>query len=205
MFNTQEKRERSLGVKLLLKPHRCFSAKCVTARNPQKPGAHGLARRRGSMSEFGQQLKEKQKIQFSYGLRNNQMRLVFEKAAKHKGSTGKMIMNFLEKRLDNVVYRLGLAMSRSVARQLVGHGHILVNGKRVSAPSALVRVGDVVAVRLQSKDYQIFKNLGEYLKSYNTPVWLSLDKEKLEGKMVSEPKDLEMPFDVNLVVDYYSK
>ena len=157
------------------------------------------------MSEFAQQLREKQKIQFSYGLRDRQMRLVFNRAAKNKGATGKMIMTILEKRLDNAVYRLGLAMSRSVARQLVGHGHILVNGRRVTVPSALVRTGDVIAVRPQSKDYQIFKNLADYWKSYQAPVWLSFDKEKVEGKVVSEPKDLEMPFDVNLVVDYYSK
>ena len=204
MFNTKEKKERSLGVKLFLKPHRCSSPKCVTVRRPTKPGLHGKMRRR-ALSEYGQQLAEKQKIKFAYGIREAQMRKVFESAAKHKGITGEMIINFLERRLDNVVYRLGLALSRSVGRQLVGHGHILVNGRKVTIPSYMVKANDDIAIRPQSKDHPVFKDLAERLKQYEPPIWLFIDKSQLEGKVISLPKDFEIPFDVTLVVDYYSK
>jgi len=204
MFNTKEKKERSLGVKLFLKPHRCNSPKCVTARRPQRPGLHGKAFRR-ALSEFGQQLLEKQKIRFTYGVRERQFEKLFNLAAKNPGVTGPMLMVFLERRLDNVVYRLGLAQSRSVARQLVGHGHIFVNGRRVSIPSYQVKIGDMIVVRPQSKDLSVFKGLADFLKNYDAPVWLVIDKEKLEGKVVSDPKDLDIPFDVNMVVDFYSK
>lgn len=204
MFNTREKKERSLGVKLFLKPHRCSSPKCVTVRRPTKPGLHGKMRRR-ALSEYGQQLAEKQKIKFAYGIREAQMRKVFASAAKHRGITGEMIINFLERRLDNVVYRLGLAPSRSVGRQLVGHGHILVNGRKVTIPSYLIKANDVIVIRPQSKDHPIFKDLSERLKQYEPPIWLFIDKAQLEGKVISLPKDFEIPFDVTLVVDYYSK
>ena len=204
MFNTKEKKERSLGVKLFLKPYRCNSPKCVTARRPQRPGLHGKAFRR-ALSEFGQQLLEKQKIRFTYGVRERQFEKLFNLAAKNPGVTGPMLMVFLERRLDNVVYRLGLAQSRSVARQLVGHGHIFVNGRRVSIPSYQVKIGDMIVVRPQSKDLSVFKGLADFLKNYDAPVWLVIDKEKLEGKVVSDPKDLDIPFDVNMVVDFYSK
>ena len=204
MFNTKEKRERSLGVKLFLKADRCNSPKCVTVRRPQRPGLHGNAYRRQS-SEFGQQLKEKQKIKFVYGIGERQFQNIFNSAAKNPGVTGEMIMKLLEKRLDNVVYRLGLAPSRSVARQLVGHGHVLVNNRRVTIPSCQVKVNDLISIRPQSKDHPILKDLAVRLKNYDPPVWLQLDKEKYESKVIAEPKDLEVPFDVNLVVDYYSK
>ncbi len=203
MFDTREKKERSLGVKLFLKADRCNSAKCVMAKRPHRPGAHGKSYK--SMSEFGQQLKEKQKIRFSYGIRENQMKLIFKKASRNPGITGAMIMNILESRLDNVVYRLGFGASRSVARQLVSHGHIMVNGRRVTIPSLQVAVGNVISLRPQSADHPLFRDLGEKLKKQDVPVWLSLDADKKEGKVVSAPKDFEIPFDVNLVVDFYSK
>lgn len=203
MFDTKEKKERSVGVKLFLKASRCNSPKCVGVRRPHRPGLHGKAYK--SLSEFGQQLKEKQKIRFTYGLREAQMEKVAREATKHKGVTGPLIISLLERRLDNVVYRLGFAPSRSVGRQLVGHGHILVNGKRVSAPSYRVRTGEVVTIRPQSKDNAALKDLSTTLKKYETPVWLSVDADKLEGKVLADPKDFENPFDVNLVVDYYSK
>jgi len=204
MFDTREKRERSLGTKLFLKADRCNSPKCVTARRPHKPGAHGKSYSR-ALSEFGTQLKEKQKVRFTYGLRERQMANIAKKAARNPGITGPMIISLLESRLDNVVYRLGFAKSRSVGRQLVGHGHILVNGRRTTAPSAQVKVGDVIAVRPQSKDSGPFRELAERLKKQDVPVWLSLDADKQEGKVISAPKDFDIPFDVNLVVDYYSK
>lgn len=204
MFNTKEKRERSLGTKLFLKASRCASPKCVMVRRPQPPGIHGKRRGR-RLSEFGQQLKEKQKIKFSYGLREAQMKKLFLIALRNPGTTGETILQLLERRLDNVVYRLGLALSRSVARQLVNHGHILVNGRKVNKPSFLVKIGNIISVRPQSKNKFIFKDLSLTLKKYEPPVWLNIDKEKFEGRMITLPKDFNLPFDVNMVVDYYSK
>lgn len=203
MFDTKEKKERSVGTKLFLKASRCNSAKCTTIRRPQRPGMHGKSYK--SLSEFGQQLKEKQKIRFTYGLREAQMERVVGEATKNPGVTGPLIISLLERRLDNVVYRLGFAPSRSVARQLVGHGHILVNGKKVTAPSYRVRTNELITIRPQSKDHPVFKELSTTLKKYIPPVWLSVDPDKMEGKILSDPKEFEVPFDVNLVVDYYSK
>lgn len=204
MFPTKEKKERSLGVKLFLKPERCNSPKCVTVRRPQHPGLHGKMFRR-QLSEFGLQLKEKQKIRFTYGIRERQFENIFKAAAKNPGVTGQMIFHILEKRLDNVVYRLGLAPSRSVARQLVGHGHIMVNNRKVTVPSFQVKIGDTIYIRPQSKEHFAFRELANTLKKYEPPIWLTMDLEKFQGKVISEPKDLEIPFDANLVVDYYSK
>ena len=204
MFNTREKKERSLLTKLFLKPHRCSSPKCVTVRRQNRPGFHG-ARPRKSLSEFGQQLKEKQKIKFTYGVRESYMKKLFGKALKDPEVSGEMFMKLLERRLDNALYRMGFALSRSVARQLIGHGHILVNQRKVTIPSYQVKANDVVSIRPQSKDHPAFKELASFLKQYEPPVWLVLDKEKLEGKVISLPKDFDITFDLNLVVDYYSK
>lgn len=204
MFDTREKKERSLGTKLFLKAHRCNSAKCATVRRQARPGAHG-ASRRGAKSEFGQQLNEKQKIKFSYGLREAQVAKVFSIASRKSGVTGGEVVKLLESRLDNVIFRLGFAPSRSVARQLISHGHILVNGKKVTIPSYLAKIGDKFSIRPQSKDYSVFKDLSANLKKHNAPVWLNLDPEKIEGKIVSAPADTDFPFDVNMVVDFYSK
>ena len=204
MFNTKEKRERSLGVKLFLKGDRCNSVKCAMMRRPYRPGAHGK-RRSGAPSEFKQQLQEKQKIKATYGLREAQMERIVYEAAKNPGITGPMIINFLEMRLDNIVYRLGFVPSRSIGRQMTGHGHFLVNGKKVTIPSYRAKIGDVVTIRPQSKDHIVFKDLSLNMKKIESPVWLYLDKEKIEGKIVSLPKDVETFFDINLVIDYYSK
>ena len=204
MFDTREKKERSLGTKLFLKAHRCNSAKCATVRNQTKPGAHG-ARRRGAKSEYGQQLNEKQKIRYSYGLRESQIRKVFEAASKKSEVTGNAVVQLLEGRLDSIIFRLGFAPSRSVARQLVGHGHIFVNDKKVTIPSFLAKVGDKFSIKPQSKDHPLFKDLSVNLQKHNAPAWLNLNPEKLEGKMVSSPADTDFPFDINMVVDFYSK
>ena len=161
MFDTKEKKERSLGVKLFLKAHRCNSPKCVAVRRPQRPGMHGKSYK--SLSEFGQQLKEKQKIRYTYGIREAQMKRLAKEAIKSQGVTGEVIMSMLERRLDNVVYRLGLAPSRSVGRQLVSHGHIVVNGRKVTIPSYKIRVNDLISIRPQSREYAMFKDLGESL------------------------------------------
>lgn len=204
MFNTKEKRERSLGVKLFLKPSRCASPKCVSVRRPNRPGLHGKARRRAP-SEFGEQLMEKQKFQFSYGLRDGQIKRIFREALKNPAVTGQAFLALLERRLDNVIFRLGFAPSRSVARQLVGHGHIMVNGRKVTVPSFRVRVGDALTLRPESKESGSLSGIAESIKKYEPPSWLSIDKEKLEGRVLSLPKDFDQSFDVGRVVDYYSK
>jgi small subunit ribosomal protein S4 len=204
MFNTTEKRERSLGAKLFLKGSRCDSPKCALLRNPHRPGAHGK-RRSGNPSEFKQQLQEKQKIKATYGIRESQMAGVVTRASKNPGITGQMIISFLERRLDNVVYRLGFTPSRSVARQMVNHGHFLVNEKKVTIPSYSLKIGDIVSIRPQSKNHPIFKDITEKMKRIEAPVWLSLEAEQLRGKVVSLPKDTETAFDVALVIDYYAK
>jgi small subunit ribosomal protein S4 len=203
MFNTSEKRERSLGTKLFLKGARCLGPKCVTVRRPNPPGPHTKLRRK--LSEYGKQLREKQRIQWSYGLRESQLERLFAEALKNPAVTGDMVFRLLEQRLDNVAFRLGFASSRSVARQLVGHGHFVVNGRKVTIPSYRVKAGDVIGIRAASKDHPLFKELSNTLKTYEPPQWLHMDKEKYEGKVISLPKDFDMEFDVNMVVDYYSK
>ncbi len=203
MFNTKEKVERKLGVKLFLKAHRCNSPKCVHTRKGYRPGLHGQARH--ATTEFGQLLNEKQKIKASYGLREGHLQKVFDTALKNPGNTGNIITQLLERRLDNAIFRLGIAPSRSVARNLISHGHIMVNDRKHNISSYLVEIGDKLSVRPQSKDDASFKKLSETLKNYEAPVWLRLNKEKMEGEVVSLPKDFEVPFDVNMVVDYYSK
>ena len=204
MFDTRERKERSLGTRLFLKAFRSSSPKAAMVRRPARPGLHGKDRRRAP-SEYSRQLSEKQKFKFAYGLREAAMRKLFKAASKSVTTTGPMIMSLLERRLDNVVYRLGLAPSRSMARQLIGHGHIMLNNRRVTIPSIQARPKDVITVRAQSKDHPVFKNLNESLKKYQTQTWLTIDPEKWEGQVTTLPKDLEMPFDISLVVDYYSR
>ena len=203
MLHLKEKKERSLGVKLFLKGERCNSPKCALTRRPYRPGIHG--KRRRVVSEYGHQLSEKQKIKFSYGLNERQLRTIFQKALKKPGAIKDFIVKALETRLDSTIFRLGIASSKRIARQMVSHGHILVNGKRVSAPSYKVLVGDVICIRPQSKEMSMFKDLKNSLKNYQVPTWLALDQEKIEGKILAFPSEVDSAFDINLVVDYYSK
>lgn len=188
---------------LNLKPFRSQTPKAAIVRRPYRPGLHG--RDRHSVSEFGILLREKQKMKAAYGLREAAMRRVFERALRVPGVTGRQILSLLERRLDNAVFRLGLAPSRSVARQLVSHGHILMNGRRTRSPSALVRVGDTIAVRPISLEISPLSSLKESIKKYEPPTWLTLDAEKFAGTVKSEPSGEDASFDVGLVVDYYSK
>ncbi len=204
MIGPKEKKERALGVKLFLKAYRSATPKSAMVRKPYRPGQHGKARRR-ALSEFGQQLLEKQKIMVSYGLRDTQMRKTFKEALGGKEAVSDAIVNLLERRLDNVVYRLGFAPSRIMARQFVSHGHILVNGRKVTIPSYRVKIGDVIVIKSASLSRLIFKDLAANIKKYEAPGWLTIDKEKLEGKIKSLPRDIEIPFDIGLVVDYYSR
>lgn len=202
-IHAKEKKERALGVKLGLKAERCNSPKCAMVRRPYRPGVHGKSFRR-ALSEFGQQLLEKQKIKITYGLKEAQLRTIFKNASK-TGSIGQTVINMLERRLDNIVFRLGFAPSRITARQYVNHGHFLVNGKKVNAPSYSVKVNDIISIKPSSKNLLIFKDLPDNIKKYNPPEWLQTDENKIEGKVKNMPSNVEMLFDMNLVVDYYSK
>lgn len=204
MFDTRERKERALGTKLFLKAERCSSAKCATIRRPQRPGIHGKARRRAP-SEVGKQLLEKQKIRFSYGIKEAQLRNIFSKAISSPNVTGHMVIALLERRLDNVVFRLGLAPSRAVGRQLAGHGHFMINGRKVTIPSYQVKIGDVISIRPQSQKHPAFQDLEMTLKKYDPPQWLEMNKDKKEGKVVALPQGVEAVFDVDSVVDYYVK
>jgi small subunit ribosomal protein S4 len=204
MQRIKEKRERALGVKLSIKAGRCNSPKCATVRRPYRPGQHGKAFQRAG-SEYKTQLQEKQKIRFSYGLTDRQLESMFKKMSGKSGNPARGVIQNLESRLDNVVYRLGLAESRSIARQLVNHGHITVNGRKTTISSYALKVGDKVGIRVESKDHPYFHELGERLKNYVTPVWLTIDPEKIVGTVTTKPRDIDVPFDINAVVDYYSR
>ena len=175
-------------------------------RKPYNPGQHGQSRR-AKLSNYGVQLREKQKIKFMYGLLEKQFRLTFQKAEKLKGETGTNMLQLLESRLDNVVHRLGFAISRPAARQLVSHKHILLNGRSVNIPSLIVRPGDVVSVRDKSKKMDCIIDSIKHVKGDIELTWLSLDKAKMSGTFISIPERDEMNLTVNeqLVVELYSK
>lgn len=204
MLRTSEKKERALGIKLGLKPYRCESPKCVMVRRPHRPGVHGKARRRAP-SEYGAQLLEKQKLSTIYGVKDGELRKRFDAAKRMPGSLSANVLALLERRLDNAVFRLGLAASRVIGRQLVSHGHIFVNGKKTRVPSHEVKVNDRISISPGSAKLLIFGDLGDTLKKKETPVWLAIDSQALEGKVLGSPVDVEVPFDINAVVDYYSK
>lgn len=195
---------RREGVKLMLKGERCKSEKCAVERRPYPPGMRTTKRRRTS-SEYNLQLREKQKIRRIYGVLENQFRLYFKKAARLEGVTGENLLTLLETRLDNVVYRMGLAASRSAARQLVLHNHMTVNGKKVNIPSYQISENDVIQVKDKSKElgaiHAVLKSTREL------PDWLEIDKVKLTGKVLRVPDRASIPVDVNerLVVELYSK
>jgi small subunit ribosomal protein S4 len=197
---------RRENVKLFLKGDRCYSDKCAFDRRSYPPGEHGERRGR-KISDYGIQLREKQKIKRIYGLSEKQFHLFFERADRQKGITGANLLVSLERRLDNVVYRLGFSSSRTQARQLVQHSHFLVNGKKVNIPSLLVRVGDVVEVRERSRKIQLIQDSLDAVVRRGVPQWLDLEKDNLKGVIKSLPvrEDLTMPMQEQLVVELYSK
>lgn len=202
----KEKKERSLGVRLGLKGERCQSPKCAMVRKPYAPGVHGKARKHGAaLSDFGRQLQEKQKCKLSYGISERTLRRIFNEALRREGSTVTNLVELLELRLDNAVFRLGIAPSRSAARQLIVHGHIFVNKKKVRAPGYMLRKGDIISVRPESMDLAIFKNIKESLKKYEPPAWLHVDAETLTGKVLDIPEKTEIPFEANALVEAFSK
>ncbi len=197
---------RREGEKLFLKGAKCFTSKCPFERKSYIPGQHGKSRR-FKLSEYGMQLREKQKLRRIYGLLEKQFRIYFEKAEKEKGITGENLLKMLERRLDNVVYRLGLAPTRNAARQLVRHRHIMVNGRIVDIPSFLVSPGDVVKVKDRSKRMEMIHESLKRIKEGRLVPWLELDKASLSGRFVELPNRQDIPVNVNesLIVELYSK
>lgn len=194
---------RREGQKLFLKGERCYSAKCAIEKRNYAPGQHGQSRKK--VSEYGLQLREKQKAKRFYGLQEKQFRNLFDKAARKQGKTGENLLILLETRLDNVVYRLGFASSRKEARQLVVHGHFTVNGKKSTAPAMELKAGDVVKVKERSANSPKFKEVKDM--AITVPAWMSVDVEKLEGKVVSVPtrEEIDTPVAEHLIVELYSK
>ena len=194
---------RREGQKLFLKGERCYSTKCALEKRNYAPGQHGQSRKK--MSEYGLQLREKQKAKRFYGLLDTQFRNLFDKAAKRKGMTGENLLIMLESRLDNVVFRMGFASSRKEARQLVNHGHFTVNGRKVDIPSFEVKAGDVIKVKEKSTSSPKFKEIKEM--TISVPSWITVDVDKLEGKVVALPKreDIDTPIEEHLIVELYSK
>lgn len=199
---------RREGQKLFLKGERCFTPKCAMERRPYPAGMHGRRRQfRRRVSEYGTQLREKQKAKRIYGVFERQFRRYFEEAERRPGLTGLNLLKMLETRLDNVVYRLGLASSRAQARQLVRHGHFSVNGRKTNIPSYLVRPGDEIAARERSKEMAYFRDVVQRLGERPLPEWLSLDEETLSGRVLAFPSrdDVEIPLSEQLIVGYYSR
>lgn len=206
--NTQCKKCRRAGEKLFLKGEKCNSAKCPMIKRNFAPGMHGPTQRVGKKTNYGKQLLEKQKAKRMYGLLEVQFRNYFDKALSKIGNTGESLFGFLESRLDNIVYRLGYASSRRMARQMVGHGHIRVNGKKVDIPSYQVRVGDVISLSERAMGKKGFTEIKNKLaKIDNLPAYLNFDVSKVSGKMTSSPKlgDVSVNVDWKTIVEFYSK
>lgn len=196
---------RREGQKLFLKGDRCYTEKCAVDRRTYAPGQHGQGRVKAS--EYGTQLREKQKAKRYYGVLENQFRNYFDKAIKMKGKTGENLLSLLERRLDNTVYRLGFAMSRAEARQLVRHGHFTVNGKKVNIPSFIVKPDMVIALREKSRNLEKFKSVIEANSFRQPPKWLDYNAETLSAKVLANParEDIDLPVQEQLIVELYSK
>ncbi len=193
---------RREGCKLFLKGERCLTH-CAFEKRPVVPGQHADARKK--VSEYGLQLREKQKVRRAYCMLEKQFRIYYEKAAASKESTGLELLRMLEQRLDNVVYRFGLGVSRAESRQIVNHGHITVNGKKVNIPSYQVKVGDVIAVKESKQAIEMFSSLKG--QKVNTPKWLEFDSNTLSGKVLARPErdDIDLNIQEHLIVEYYSR
>jgi len=196
---------RRSGDKLMLKGNRCFTPKCALDRRGKPPGQQPARRRR--LSDRGVQLREKQKARYAYGILERQFRRFFGAAERQAGITGENLLVLLERRLDNVVYRLGFADSRSQARQLVQHGHILVNGQKIDIPSYLVKEGDTISWKEASTTTGYYEQMVQGIEGKVIPSWLSLDREKSVGQVISlpTPDDIEAKFEWQSIVEYYSR
>jgi len=205
-LNPKCKQCRRAGQKLFLKGERCNSPKCAMVKRNFPPGVHG-SKGYQRLTDYGQQLMEKQKAKKIYHLMETQFKNYFQKASKSRGNTEGLLLEFLEMRLDNVIYRLGFAPSRDLARQLISHKHFLVNNKGINIPSYQVKVGDIISLKEKSRKLKIFSNLSEQVKKTEPASWLSLDLKKLEAKVTDKPRleQAKGEFDPRLVVEFYSK
>jgi small subunit ribosomal protein S4 len=196
---------RREGAKLFLKGDRCFTDKCAYERRPYAPGQHGRIRKK--MSDYAVQLREKQKVRRMYGILEEQFRAYFQRADMKKGVTGDNLLIFLERRMDNVIYRMGFANSRNQARQLVRHGIFTLNGRRVTVPSIQVKAGDMVGIREQNRNSPIIKEAQQVIARRGCPAWLEVDGENLKGKVNAMPtrEDIQFPINEQLIVELYSK
>ena len=196
---------RRQGTKLFLKGPRCYTDKCAFERRPFAPGIHKGGRRK--LSGYGLQLREKQRVRFIYGITEKQFENYFEKATRMPGITGENLLSLLERRLDNVIFRLGLSDSRIEARQIVSHGHVKVNGKRVNIPSYLVEEGDTIELSESGKENGKIKEILEEKESVPTPGWLEFDRSLLQGRILRNPRreDIDYPVQEQLIVEFYSK
>ena len=209
MLNSKCKICRRLGVKLFLKGEKCLSPKCPMIKRNYPPGQKGK-RRPTPLSEYGKALREKQKLKNWYNLEERQFKNYVKKILEKRGKVedpSSLLIKTLESRLDNVVFRLGFANSRALAKQLVSHGHFLVNGRSINIPSYLVKNGDVISIKPQKIKKAIFQNLKNLLKKYKTPSWLALDVEKLEGKVIGEPtlQEAAPPAEISAIFEFYSR
>ena len=194
---------RREGCKLFLKGERCLTKKCSFERRPNVPGVHGAARKK--ITEYGLQLREKQKVKRAYGLQEKQFRGYYEKANTMRGKVGENMLSLLERRLDNVIYRMGIGASRAESRQIVNHGHITVNGRAVNIPSFIVKADDVIAIKENKRELQKFKDLKDV--KVVMPKWLEFDSSKLTGKINALPtrEDIDMNIQEHLIIELYSK
>jgi len=209
MENAKCKICRRLGVKLFLKGDKCFSSKCPMVRKAYPPGLRGK-RRIKALSEYGKELREKQKLKNWYNLKERQFRKYVKEVLEKRGrvkDTAVSLVKTLESRLDNVIFRLGFANSRVQAKQFISHGHFLVNGKSIDTPSYQLKKGDIVALKPQKIKKTIFQNLKNLLKKHKTPSWLELDAEKLEGKVIGEPtiEEVAPPVEISAIFEFYSR
>lgn len=209
MINSKCKICRRLGVKLFLKGEKCFSPKCPMVRKSYPPGKKGKKRAR-ALSEYGKELREKQKLRNWYNLAERQFKNYVKEVLEKRGGsedTATLLIRKLEKRLDNVVFRLGLAVSRLQARQMIVHGHFIVNGKVVNTPGYLVKKGDKITISQKSGKKTLFQNLPSLLKKHKSPSWLELNGEKIEGKVVGEPslEEAAPPVEISAIFEFYSR
>jgi len=196
---------RKAGRKLFLRGDRCYSQKCAMVKRPYNPGVHKTTGRR-SVSEYGRQLAEKQNFKRIYRIRERQFKKYVEKSVKGKGDARENLIHILERRLDNVVFKLGFIKSRAAARQLVSHGNVLVNNRRIDVPSYQVKTGEVITLKEKIRKSRLMENLPIILKKYTPPTWLALDKEKIEGKVLSDPviEDINLS-EIGRIIEFYSR
>lgn len=205
MMGPKQRKERALGESLQLKAERSVGPKSALHRRPYKPGQHGNSRRRRNVSDYGLQLQEKQKVKLSYRIDEGGLRAIMKVASKATGDVSRKLVELLERRLDNAVFRAGFAAGRSVSRKLVLDGHIAVNGVRTKSPNFVLKVGDVISVYANSKDRAHFREIRQELEKAETPYWLQLSPADLSAKVTALPSDVEVPFQIPLIVESFSK